>query len=197
MSSHSQVQFHSVNQTYKTSKVVHFASSFKSDKMSKRVNVPPPTDPAEEVPPKRYKKRLWRELQTFENEEQKRQFFKENDFWKIRDVRKAKTFYYCNAVSIRKGARCPAEIYMLDGIANKQVLMTNDEAHDHDRPDQVPRKAFLSDNVKRVIGGLVDQGVKPRMISHTLREEHGVIPDHSQVCIIKIVKFKCEMFLVQ
>lgn len=144
--------------------------------MPKRRNLQ--TDSADEVPPKKHTKLIWKEAQTFQNEEEKKEFLKKNDVWKIRNVRKEKIFYYCNAVSIRRGAPCPAKVYVHNGILNKQVLMSNGKDHEHERPDQFLRQNLLPDNVKHAIGDMVNLGLKPRIISHNLRENHGVAPNH-------------------
>lgn len=62
------------------------------------------------------------------------------------------------------------------------MLSSNNEEHNHHRADQVLTKAAITENVKRGIRNMIEHSLKPRAISHKLRQGHQQYPTSGQVC---------------
>lgn len=135
-----------------------------------------------------YKKNKWVQSQVFETAREEEDFFQNEPHWqketRTADSSGVKIRFYCNAVSKRKGARCPAEVY-IHKLNNsvKNILYRNGEEHQHE--DRVPTRNSLPPATRDRIRTLWSTNTSPRLISHDLREnnEIAVKPSINQVVI--------------
>lgn len=140
---------------------------------------------------KEYIKNKWVESQVFQTAKEEQDFFLNAPHWMKLSSREdslgTKTRYYCNAVSKRKDAKCPAEIYVQKlnrGASNK--LFRNGEPHQHE--GRIQGRISVEPATKDKIRTMWSANTTPRQISHQLREDNAVAakPSSNQV-IIKYV----------
>lgn len=129
----------------------------------------------------------------FNSADELKRYLEEQEIWKVKQGNcstsdATKTFYYCNVVSKKKGAACPAKLYSAESNTDAKFrVYRNTAEHIHDKEGQVlakkpqPLRADLMERVKEYL----DMNVKPRAISHQLRKDETIVtPTPSQVCVL-------------
>lgn len=153
-----------------------------------------------EVPPKKKRRRFnWIIEKQFESRDDMELFFGEERFWK-KDTTKhlesgTKTLYYCTQVA-RTAVQCPSKIYIWEKADKTLYLMRNGENHHHALEGQKQRKVPVDAAVLERVRELVVLKVRPRQISHSIREDNrfAVKPDEIQVSVAcQFLKFKARV----
>lgn len=128
----------------------------------------------------------WNLIQTFEEEEVCANFIQSEECWtKVRPVLTTngiKTLYRCRFPRTR-GQQCSAGIYTIHSMRpgdDTHYLYRKDAEHDHEVINNVPKR--LSDEIKKLIEGYVEDGLTLSKILHKLRHTHNLHdPEKNQV----------------
>lgn len=150
----------------------------------------------DEPPEKKRKVEIWTHQVDFANEDELKQFLKEQNIWKVQKSNiesqaGIKTFYYCNAISKKKsGEICPAKLYSLACVIeneHKIRVFNNSVDHCHDKEGQIAtkNKVPLSAAPIEEIMNYLQMNAKPRYIANKLRqasiERQEAMPTNNQV----------------
>lgn len=139
-------------------------------------------------PVKKRQTYVWLIERAFDSEEDVKFFFEMEPFWKKDSVKHLKsgkkTLHYCNRVG-RVGSQCPAKIYIWEKTDKTLHLMRNGMDHCHDAEGQKQKPGVIDGRVMKKVEELVRLRVRPRAISHLIREDEGfpVKPTENQVII--------------
>lgn len=143
-------------------------------------------DQGERRPTKKRQTFTWLIERAFDSEDEVNGFFETEPYWKKDTVKHLKTgrktLYYCNQVG-RNGIQCPAKIYIWQKTDNTLHLMRNGMDHCHDADGQKQKTGVINGAVLKKVEELVRLRVRPRAISHLIREDEGfpVKPTENQV----------------
>lgn len=132
----------------------------------------------------------WLSERAFDSEDEIRRFFEVESYWRKDTVKHLqsgrKTLYYCNQVG-RSGIQCPAKINIWEKPDKTLHLMRNGMDHCHDADGQKKKTDTIDGAVMKKVEELVRLRIRPRAISHLIREDEGfpVKPSENQVSIIQ------------